>query len=159
MNYNPYFDGYRGQNDEPVSDDEYNEVDQNGRRYRKVGSCIEYEPEINGMPRSVFFRSQAAQKQQAEERRKQEAQQMQEEAKLRNCPFKEARNNVHTKCDRDCVFFEDTTCMLASIGRQPTKDTKGSYCPIARMCRETCAFYNHGCTLTCILKGMMPGKE
>lgn len=66
MIYNPYFDGRRKPPDIP-DDAEYNEVDQYGRRFRKIGNCIEYEPEINGMPRSVFFASQKAQKQQEEE--------------------------------------------------------------------------------------------
>lgn len=70
MIYNPYFDGRRKPPDIP-DDAEYNEVDQYGRRFRKVGNCIEYEPEINGMPRSVFFASQKAQKQRDEENRRQ----------------------------------------------------------------------------------------
>ena len=71
MIYNPYFDR---RPPAPTDDDEaeYNEVDQYGRRFRKVGNCIEYEPEINGVPRSVFFRSQKAQKIADEERRKRE---------------------------------------------------------------------------------------
>ena len=72
MMYNPYFDG-RGTPPAELEDAEYNEVDQYGRRFRKVGNCIEYEPEINGMPRSVFFASQKAQKQRDEENRKREA--------------------------------------------------------------------------------------
>ena len=72
MRYNPFFDA-RQKPEEPDEEIEYNEVDQYGKRFRKVGHCIEYEPEINGIPRSVFFRSQKAQKIADEERRKREA--------------------------------------------------------------------------------------
>ena len=69
MRYNPFFDARPREAPENEDEIEYNEVDQYGRRFRKVGNCIEYEPEINGVPRSVFFRSQKAQKIADEERR------------------------------------------------------------------------------------------
>ena len=72
MIYNPYFDGRRPQQRENPEDMEYPEVDQHGKRFRKIGNCIEYEPEINGLPRSTFFASQKAQKKADEERRKRE---------------------------------------------------------------------------------------
>ena len=48
------------------------QTDQFGRRFRMVGNCKEYEPEINGLPRSVFFASQKAQKEQDAINRKRE---------------------------------------------------------------------------------------
>ena len=157
MIYSPYFDG-RKPPAEP-EDAEYNEVDQYGRHFRKVGSCIEYEPEINGVPRSVFFRSQKAQKEQDEENRKREAAEMAAAQTGRDCPFKIGRNKVKCSCEKSCAFYLDTGCAFARIDIPATKDTKDMDCIIARKCNERCAMYNHGCTLIDLVKGMKPGKE
>lgn len=159
MNYNPYFDGRRKPREEPVPGEW--QYDEHGRKFRKVGNCIEYAPTIQTAHAGTVYvdelpEVQKRMKEQSEQRIKA----MQAQAKQEpqgHCPFKEARNNIHTNCDRDCVFF-DGSCILASIGR-PEQDSKGKYCPIARICRETCALYHGGCTLTCIVKGMKPGKE
>lgn len=158
MIYNPYFDGRRKPPDIP-DDTEYNEVDQYGRRFRKIGNCIEYEPEINGMPRSVFFASQKAQKKQDEERRKREAEEQAAARTGKECPFKVGRNNVKCSCEKSCAFYQDTACIFASMDTPATKDTKDMDCIIARKCNERCAMYNHGCTLIDLVKGMKPGKE
>jgi hypothetical protein len=156
--YNPYFNGHRQPPDIP-DDAEFNEVDQYGRRFRKVGNCIEYEPEINGMPRSVFFARQKAQKQRDEEKRKQEAAALAAAQTGRDCPFKISRNNVQCSCEKSCAFYQDTACVFARMDRPATKDTKDMDCIIARKCNERCAMYNHGCTLIDFVKGMKPGKE
>lgn len=158
MMYNPYFDQRRKPPDTP-DDAEYNEVDQYGRRFRKVGHCIEYEPEINGMPRSVFFASQKAQKQRDEENRKREAAEMAAAQTGRDCPFKIGRNNMKCSCEKSCAFYLDTGCAFARMDTPATKDTKDMDCIIARKCNERCAMYNHGCTLIDLVKGMKPGKE
>ncbi len=158
MMYNPYFDQRRKPPDTP-DDAEYNEVDQYGRHFRKVGNCIEYEPEINGMPRSVFFASQKAQKQRDEENRKREAAEMAAAQTGRDCPFKIGRNNVKCSCEKSCAFYLDTGCAFARMDTPATKDTKDMDCIIARKCNERCAMYNHGCTLIDLVKGMKPGKE
>lgn len=158
MIYNPYFDGRRNPPDIP-DDAEFNETDQYGRRYRKIGNCIEYEPEINGMPRSVFFASQKAQKQQDEERRKREAEEQAAARTGKECPFKVGRNNVKCSCEKSCAFYVDTACIFARMDTPATKDTKNMDCIIARKCNESCAMYNQGCTLIDFVKGMKPGKE
>lgn len=158
MIYNPYFDGRRKPPDIP-DDAEYNEVDQYGRHFRKVGNCIEYEPEINGIPRSVFFASQKAQKKQDEERRKREAEEMAAAQTGKECPFKVGRNNVKCSCEKSCAFYQDTACIFARMDRPATRDTKDMDCIIARKCNERCAMYNQGCTLIDFVKGMKPGKE
>lgn len=157
MIYNPYFDGRRKPPDIP-DDTEYNEVDQYGRRFRKIGNCIEYEPEINGMPRSVFFASQKAQKIRDEENRKRENEAMKQAQTNRDCPFKTGRNNVHTSCEKDCPFY-DGGCVFGNAPTTPTTDTNGKYCPIAGRCNTRCAMYANGCKLFEIFKGMKPGKE
>ena len=158
MIYNPYFDGRRKPPDTP-DDAEYNETDQYGRHYRKIGNCIEYEPEINGMPRSVFFASQKAQKEQDAENRKREAAEQAAARTGKECPFKVGRNNVKCSCEKSCAFYADTACIFARMDTPATKDTKDMDCIIARKCNERCAMYNQGCTLIDFVKGMKPGKE
>lgn len=158
MIYNPYFDR---QTPTPtdVEDAEYNEVDQHGRHFRKVGNCIEYEPEINGIPRSVFFRSQKAQKIANEERWKRENEALQAKQTNRDCPWKEGRNQIKTSCEKDCPFYHDGGCVFAIVDTEPIADTKGKYCPIAGRCKERCAMYAHGCKLIELVKCMKHGKE
>lgn len=159
MIYNPYFDGRRPQQREDPEDMEYPEVDQHGKRFRKIGNCIEYEPEINGLPRSTFFASQKAQKKADEERRKREVAEQAAAQTGRDCPFKIGRNNVKCSCEKSCAFYLDTACAFARMDTPATKDTKDMDCIIARKCNERCAMYNHGCTLIDIVKGMKPRKE
>lgn len=116
--------------------------------YSDLGA-IEYEPEINGVPQSVFFASQKAQKEAdakryAEERRKA----AERAAQRRNCPFRDS-NSMNTDCEREkCALFVDG-CTLARL--TPAKDTEGLQCPFdsyRRKCRKDCALYKNGCTLT-----------
>lgn len=89
------------------------QTDKYGKRYRKVGNCIEYEPEIDGIPQSVFFRSQKAQKEQREKQLKEEQTRAAERAaQRRNCPF---RDGMQTDCTREtCALFMDG-CTLARL--------------------------------------------
>lgn len=154
---NPFFDSNRTPPDIP-DDAEFDQVDQWGKRFRKVGNCIEYEPEINGVPRSVFFASQKAQKIRDEENRKREAAEQAARQTNRDCPFKEGRNQVHVSCEKACPFYDDG-CVIANAATTPTTDTNGKYCPIAGRCHDRCALYDHGCKLIQIFKCMKHGKE
>jgi hypothetical protein len=126
------------------------QTDKDGKRYRMVGKCIEYEPEINGIPESVFF---ARQKRQAEqraaelEREKKEA--AERAAQRRNCPF---RDGMQTVCTREACALFLNGCTLARLADQPpAKDTEGLQCPFSKYrskCRKDCALYRNGCTLT-----------
>lgn len=100
------------------------------RRYRMIGSMKEYEPEINGIPQSVFF---ARQKRQAEqraaelEREKKEA--AERAARRRNCPF---RDGMQTDCTREACALFLNGCTLARLADQPpAKATEGLQCPLA----------------------------
>lgn len=136
------------------------ETDELGRRFRRIGKgAIEYEPEINGVPQSVFFASQKAQKEADEERRKREAEEQAAARTGRTCPFKVGQNSIKTSCEKSCAFYVDTACIFARMDTPATRDTKNMDCIIARKCNETCAMYNHGCTLIETVKGMKPGKE
>ena len=155
---NPYFDHDRRAPPDVPDDAEFDQVDQFGRRFRKTGNCVEYEPEINGVPRSVFFASQKAQKVADEERRKREQEEFAARQTNRDCPFKEGRNQVHVSCEKACPFYDDG-CVIANAATTPTTDTNGKYCPIAGRCHDRCALYDHGCKLIQIFKCMTHGKE
>lgn len=126
------------------------ETDELGRRFRRIGKgAIEYEPEINGIPQSVFFRSQKAQKEQREKQLKEEqARAAEKAARRRNCPFIDS-NSRNTDCTLEaCALYMDG-CTLARL--TPAKDTEGLQCPFSRYrhkCRKDCALYKGGCTLT-----------
>jgi hypothetical protein len=124
------------------------QTDENGRRFRKVGNVIEYEMEINGIPRSQFFASQKANKEAREAQQKAEQQRMREAAAVRrDCPF---NDNLHRDCTREqCALFNGKSCTFASL--TPAKDTEGLTCPFNKYhykCRKDCALYHNGCTLT-----------
>lgn len=121
-----------------------------GRRYRMVNGVKEYEMEINGVPQSVFFASQKAQKAQQEAAREREQKEAAERAaRRRNCPFIDS-NGRNTDCSREaCALFIGESCTLARL--TPAKDTEGLQCPFDRYkhkCRKDCALYRNGCTLT-----------
>jgi hypothetical protein len=114
-----------------------------------VGGIKEYEMEINGVPQSVFFASQKAQKAQQEAAREREQKEAAERAaRRRNCPFIDS-NGRNTDCSREaCALYMDG-CTLARL--TPAKDTEGLQCPFDRYkhkCRKDCALYRNGCTLT-----------
>jgi len=128
-----------------------------GRRYRMVGGVKEYEPEINGIPQSVFFASQKRQREldaEARERERKEA--AEREARRRNCPIYDNTGLNNTDCSLEaCALYMDG-CTLARF--TPAKDTEGLQCPFDRYkhkCRKDCALYKGGCTLT----GITTNKE
>lgn len=126
------------------------EVDKNGKRFRKVGNCIEYEMEYTfpRIKKDPEKESQALKE--ANER----------EARLhtsKTCPFKDGLN---TECLTDCALYGKTACALTMKETPPDKDTSGGNCPIyRRQCNEKCALYFNGCGLINIVKGLNAGKE
>lgn len=127
------------------------QVDERGRRYRKIGSSIEYEPEINGVPQSVFIRSQKAQREKREAELKEERRKAAERAaQRRNCPL---MDGINTDCTREACALFLNGCTLARItDRPPKKATEGLKCPFSRYnskCRKDCAmFKGNGCIIT-----------
>ena len=126
------------------------QTDKYGKRYRMVGNCKEYEPEINGIPQSVFFASQKRQAEQraAElEREKKEA--AERAARRRNCPIYDNTELNNTACSLEaCALYMDGGTLARFT---PAKDTEGWQCPFDRYkrgCRKDCALYRNGCTLT-----------
>ena len=141
------------------------QVDENGKRYRMVGSIKEFAPTIQTAHSGTVYVDDLPEiNRRRKEREAQELKQRHEAIAAaetgRVCPFKEGRNQPHTKCEKLCSFYADTACVFASMDIQPMRDTKDMDCIIARKrCGEACAMYNHGCTLIEFVKGMKPGKE
>ena len=128
------------------------QTDEHGRRYRMIGNCKEFEPEINGIPESVFFRSQQAQREQrARELAEEQRRAAERAAQRRNCPF---RDGMQTDCSREaCALFLNGCTLTRLTDRPPAKATQGLQCPLSKYrakCREDCALYKNGCTLTAI---------
>lgn len=132
------------------------QTDKYGKRYRMVGNCKEYEPEINGIPQSVFFASQKRQRElDAEAREREQKEAAERAAKRRNCPFIDS-NGRNTDCSLEACALYMNGCTLARL--TPAKDTEGLQCPFdryKRKCRTDCALYKGGCTLT----GINQNKE
>lgn len=135
------------------------QTDEYGHRFRRVGNIIEHEPEIGGMPQSVFFRSMKAQKIADEENRKRELAEQQARKTDRVCPWKAGHNQITPDCEKDCPFYHEDRCVFAITDKEPQIDTKGKYCPIAGRCNERCAMYAKGCKLIELVKCMKHGKE
>ncbi len=137
------------------------QYDEQGRKFRKVGSSIEYAMKIHTSGGDVYAAELEDHNRRIREQ-KEEYYKKQREAVAAmpqaECPFKIARGGLHTKCDPDCAFFNDAACMIAS-NKKPSKDTEGKYCPVCRICRTSCAMYDGGCKLACLFMGMTPGKE
>lgn len=140
------------------------QTDERGKRYRMVGNIVEYAPTINTAHSGTVYMDDLPeihkrQKEREEQQRKQEIAARAAAETGRICPFKEGKNQLHAKCEKSCAFYADTACVFARMDIQPTRDTKGMDCIIARKCNEICAMYNQGCTLIEFIKGMKPGKE
>lgn len=139
------------------------EVDEHGRRFRRMGNCIEYAMTVQTMAGEVYFddldEHNRRMKEQAEERRQAEIKALQAGITERNCPFKMGRNLIKISCEKSCTFYMDTSCAFANMNTRGIKDTKGTGCIIAGRCNERCAMYNEGCTLINMFMDLKSGKE
>lgn len=143
----------RKQHEEPIPGEW--QRDEWGKRFRRVGNCIEYATIIETTDGPFYedeLREYQKRKKQQEEQRLKELQSRSVQEQIRICPFKASRNEIDTKCKPDCAFYDDSACVFTRTDRKPSKDTKGRYCPIGRNCHTDCAMYNNGCVLTCIGK-------
>lgn len=133
------------------------QINEHGKRYRRVGNTIEYEQEfwMGGVfvPESKldeFLEARRA----ADELRKQEEQRRLEEERKRPkyfCPF---QSGIRDICEgNSCAFYHDNACALSRINRTPEYDSIGRRCPISKCsskCRNDCALYRDGCLLTAV---------
>ena len=126
------------------------QTDEHGDRFRMIGkNCKEYEPTVNGIPESVFYASQKAQKEAdriAREKAQKEA--AERAARQRNCPLKEG---IRTDCSLEkCALYMDGCTLARLTDRPPAKATEGLQCPLSKYaCRKDCALFKAtGCTFT-----------
>ena len=138
---------------EPELQDEW-QVDKDGRRFRKIGNSIEYEMMVridgNEIPQSQLNDYHERKKKLEEQKPKEQT--VYFTGKI--CPFKVGKNSMKTLCIRECAFF-DNGCIIAKTDLNPLRESKGSYCPITRTCKESCALYHNGCTLTAIIRTLI----
>ena len=123
----------------------YTETDSQGRRFRRVGDCIEYEPVIMTTRGSLTqTQLQTAQKTAPEKivtvKRQPE----------KTCPFKSQYN---LKCDRGCQWYSGSECLLRS--QESSSDTALKKCPVShRTCLPDCVMMdNKKCLLLERLRG------
>ena len=123
--------------------------DEFGRKYRKVGSCIEYAPTITVDGVEVYQdeleefnrnRKAAMEKQRQQER--EAAAQVEHTKKI--CPFNDPAH-FQKECTSKCALYRPTGC--AQGRNTDPADTVGKECPYLRQCKPDCALYNQGCTL------------
>lgn len=126
------------------------ETDESGRRFRRLGKCIEYASEF-AFPQDRKDKI----KEQAERMKAVEQEKARHTGK--DCPFKDGLN---TECLTDCALYGNAACVLTMKDPPPDNDTSGKTCPIYRkICSEKCALYFNGCGLINIVKGLNAGKE
>lgn len=131
---------------EQFNETEWQTDPKTGRRYKRVGNCIEYEMEIhtNGavVPASQLDEYNRRNREAAERQRKEAAAAMRQEPH-KSCPFKDG---LSTSCKSDCAFYRaEDGCRLAA---HPGTPTEGKKCPFNnKVCNGTCAMYKNGCTL------------
>ena len=129
------------------------ELDEWGKRFRRVGNCIEYATIIETTD-GAFYEDELIEYQ---KRKKQQEEQRLKEIrhfvkKPMSCPFKMGRHDLNVNCVSDCVFYDGSKCTFSKANEDQGRDPKGKYCPITSKCREDCAFYNGGCSLISIVK-------
>ena len=124
------------------------QYDKWGKKYRKIGNCIEYAPTVTVDGIEVYQdeleehnrRNREAKKRMQEE----ENRRMQQQATGKVCPLQDPLH-FQTKCRTDCAMYTPTGCTMKH--RPAQADTKGRPCPYMRTCQECCALYDQGCTI------------
>ena len=130
------------------------ETDQYGKRFRRVGSCIEYEPTviIDGIevPQSEVESFNEMRRKSFEKVKEASA----KDQETHSCPF---HDGLSIKCDHRCALYVEGACTLPKlITGTPVVDTQGRSCPIRRSslkCSDSCMLYRNGCILTAIKRG------
>lgn len=120
------------------------QVDSTGRRYRKVGDCIEYAMEITTTHGTMYADELNRFNKQLNEQQvpKQEPRTID-----KTCPIKTFKVTSYVNCDVKCAFFNGTGCRFGVADPEHITETKGKYCPFMFKCSERCALYQSGCTM------------
>lgn len=128
-----------------------------GQRFRRVGTSIEWEPEIvtahaGRIPESSLNRYNENVKQQQEESLKENKKRQEEANRQRFCPFK---SGMGYGCSpKYCALYVSGACALSKIGTSTPAATQGRDCPFTRgrySCNARCALYEGGCRITALI--------
>ena len=119
------------------------EIDEHGRKFRRIGNVKEYMPtiridgvEIENTPEAVRAFN---------ERRNAATQAQTPTADTgKTCPLY-LRSPMKQNCKTTCALFCGSFCALAA--RPAPVDTVGKPCPFMGACNPSCALYRGGCTL------------
>lgn len=134
----------------------YPEIDEKGRRFRRIGNCIEYEPIIStsfgNIPESQLEEAQKRHKEQ-QQKRLQELQRQAQKKSVKQCPFKVTSYNV--TCEVSCAWWNGSACLLTCSEGFKTENNR--HCPISnRTCQNNCALMHDD---KCILLSRMRGEK
>lgn len=110
------------------------EIDKSGRRYRRIGNCVEYEPTILTTAGTM---TESQRKKFAEgAKNKKGLVALPEQKKPKLCPFRGFKG-----CRSDCILFSGDGCSMGE-----SVNPSGRYCPVVRKnCVHECVFYENGC--------------
>lgn len=123
------------------------QYDNHGRKYRKVGNCIEYAPTIVIDGIEIYQDEVEEHNRRRQETRKkmlaEENKRTEEQRTGKQCPVN-ALQMAH-ECKTDCALYRADGC--AWKRRKAEKGTLGMKCPYLRKCIKECALYDNGCTI------------
>ena len=132
------------------------EVDEDGKRFRRVGNIIEYEMMISvaggiEIPESELGEYHRRQKEAEEKRKAAALEELKNRPEPKSCPLSDSCNNT---CKREgCNIFLKGKCSIATIAdasgveieEAPAQNSK---CPFSIYGRcQGCALYNKGCAI------------
>ena len=134
------------------------EVDENGKRFRRVGKAIEYEMMISvaggiEIPESELEEYNRRQKEAEEKRKAAAMEELKNRPEPKSCPFSSGNYNT---CKREgCPLFLKGKCAIAILadahGTEQTdqaEQTQATKCPFSIYGRcKGCALFNNGCAL------------
>lgn len=134
------------------------EVDENGKRFRRVGNIIEYEMMISvaggiEIPESELEEYNRRQKEAEEKRKAAAMEELKNRPEPKSCPFSNGNNNT---CQREkCSLFLKGKCAIAILAdahgteqAEQTEQTQTTKCPFSIYVRcQGCALYNKGCAI------------
>ena len=134
------------------------EVDEHGKRFRRVGNIIEYEMMISvaggiEIPESELGEYHRRQKEAEEKRKAAAMEELKNRPEPKSCPFSDGCNNT---CKREgCPLFLKGKCAIAILadvhGTEQTdqaEQTQATKCPFSIYGRcKGCALFNNGCAV------------
>ena len=134
------------------------EVDENGKRFRRVGKAIEYEMMISvaggiEIPESELEEYNRRQKEAEEKRKAAAMEELKNRPEPKSCPFSSGNYNT---CKREgCPLFLKGKCAIAILAdahgteqTDQTEQTQAAKCPFSIYGRcKGCALFNNGCAL------------